>query len=74
VVVGRDLLPWRAMAARARLPLVLNAALALGWLAARSAGAPALPSLAIAAVLYALAAVAGGALRWTRPGTCGEPA
>jgi O-antigen/teichoic acid export membrane protein len=66
VYVCRGLLPWRAMAGRARLPVVLNTLLALGWLGARAAGAPALPSLAIAAVAYVLAAIAGGALRWTR--------
>ena len=67
VIVCRGLLPWRELAGRVQLPIALNALLALGWLAARAAGAPALPSLVIAAFAYALAAVAGGALRWTRP-------
>ncbi len=64
-IICRGLLPWGAMALRARLPIALNALLALGWIGARTLGAPALPSLVIAAVAYVLAAIAGGALRWT---------
>ena len=64
-IICRDLLPWRAMAGRARLPLVLNTLLALAWIGARALGAPALPSLVVAAIAYVLAAIAGGALRWT---------
>jgi O-antigen/teichoic acid export membrane protein len=68
----RGVLPWRDMAARARLPLLLNAGLALAWTAARAFGAPALPSLLVAGAVYALVAVACGALRWTRPAVTGE--
>ena len=63
----RHSLPWKAMAARVRQPLALNAALAIAWLLARTLHAPARPAIALAAVAYILVAVAGGALGAIRP-------
>jgi O-antigen/teichoic acid export membrane protein len=62
----RRALPWDALVARVRGPLVLNAALALAWLAARALQAPALPSLLVAAGLYVVVALKAGLL--PRPG------
>ncbi|HTR97478.1 MAG TPA: hypothetical protein VMH61_06205, partial [Candidatus Acidoferrales bacterium] len=45
-------LPWSAIARRARGPLALNAGLAIAWCTARALHAPALPALVVAAALY----------------------
>lgn len=55
-------LPWGLLAQRSRAPLLLNAALAAMWIAARMLGAPAMPSLAAAAVAYTAAVLAFGML------------
>ena len=67
VLALRASLPWRAMAMRIRQPLALNAVLAGAWLLARAMHAPALPAIALAAIAYVLAAIAGGSLRAFRP-------
>lgn len=58
LVTLRRVLPWRALALGVRAPLALNAALAAAWLAARAAGAPALPAMLAGAALYGLGALA----------------
>ena len=62
VVVYRSVLPWPELFARARVPVALNAALALAWMAARAASLPALPTIAASALVYVGAAVAFGAV------------
>jgi len=70
----RRSLPWNAMAAHARQPVALNAALALAWLVARALHVPAVPALGVAAIAYVLAAVAGGSLAWFLPAPKGARA